>query len=101
MIRFRGVLAANAPLRSEVVPKKEPRKLAEHSAVERADAEQAHLLGDEPVKPKRPVSALPKARFSVIWFLAARGLPKHDCTEGDGVSLFICPFASWLQGTSI
>jgi hypothetical protein len=53
MIRFHGVFAPNARLRSEVVPKKETRKLAEHSARELADAEQTHLFADEPAKPKR------------------------------------------------
>jgi hypothetical protein len=53
MIRFHGVFAPNAKLRSEVVPKKEPRRLAEHSAEELAEAEQTHLFGDEPLKPKR------------------------------------------------
>ena len=53
MIRFHGVFAPNAKLRSEVVPQKEPRKLAEHSAGELGDAEQTHLFDDEPAKPKR------------------------------------------------
>jgi hypothetical protein len=53
MIRFHGVFAPNANLRSEVVPKKAPRKLAEHSAEELGDAEQRQLFEDEPAKPKR------------------------------------------------
>lgn len=53
MIRFHGVFAPNARLRAEVVPQKEPRKLAEHSAAELGDAEQTHLFEDEPAKPKR------------------------------------------------
>ncbi len=53
MIRFHGVFAPNAKLRSEVVPKKDARKLAEHSAAELGDAEQTGLFGDEPLKPKR------------------------------------------------
>ena len=47
------MFAPNAKLRSEVVPKKEPRKLAEHSAAELGDAEQTGLFGDESEKPKR------------------------------------------------
>jgi hypothetical protein len=53
MIRFHGVFAPNAKLRSEVVPKKVPRKLADESAATLADAEQTHLFGDEPAKPER------------------------------------------------
>lgn len=53
MVRFHGVFAPNAKLRSEVVPKKEPRKLAQHSAAALGDAEQTHLFGDDPIKPKR------------------------------------------------
>jgi hypothetical protein len=36
-----------------VVPKKPSRKLAEESAKELGDAEQTHLFGDEPAKPRR------------------------------------------------
>lgn len=53
MIRFHGVFAPNAKLRSEVVPKKEARKLAEHSPAELGEAEQKHLFDDEPPKPKQ------------------------------------------------
>ena len=53
MIRFHGVFAPNAKLRSEVVPTKDARPLAEESAGELADAEQTHLFDDEPTKPKR------------------------------------------------
>jgi Putative transposase len=53
MIRFHGVFAPNAKLRAEVVPQKEPRKLATHSAAELGDAEQTHLFEDEQAKPKR------------------------------------------------
>jgi len=53
MIRFHGLFAPNAKLRSEVVPQKEQRKLAEHSAGELGDAEQTHFFEDEPAKPKR------------------------------------------------
>ena len=52
MIRFHGVFAPNAQLRAEVVPKKEPRKVAEHSAGELGDAEQTALFGDAPQKTK-------------------------------------------------
>lgn len=53
MIRFHGVFAPNAQLRSEVVPKKEVRKLAEQSAAELGLAEQTHLFEGEPATPKR------------------------------------------------
>jgi|GEM_PF-3972743 len=57
MVRFHGSFAPNAKLRSEVVPKKEPRKLAEHSAAELGDAEQTGLFGDQSEKPKRHAEA--------------------------------------------
>jgi hypothetical protein len=53
MIRFHGVFAPNAKLRPDVVPKKEPRKLAEESAAELGDAEQVPLFDDAPNQPKR------------------------------------------------
>jgi hypothetical protein len=53
MIRFHGVFAPYATLRSEVVPKKDAHKLAKHSAAELGHAEQMHLFDDEPTKPKR------------------------------------------------
>ena len=53
MIRFHGVFAPNARLRAEVVPTKEPRKLAEESASTLGDAEQEGIFGDEPERPKR------------------------------------------------
>jgi hypothetical protein len=53
MIRFHGVFAPNAKVRAEVVPQKQQRNLAEHSAAELADAEQTHFFDDEPQKPKR------------------------------------------------
>ena len=66
MIRFHGVFAPNAKLRSGVVPKKEPRHLAEHSPAELGDAEQTHLFGHEPQKPKRnPWAWLLKKVFRV------------------------------------
>ena len=46
MIRFHGVFAPNAKLRSEVVPKKEARKLAEHSPAELAGADQTGLFAE-------------------------------------------------------
>lgn len=52
-IRFHGLFAPNAKLRSKVVPKKEPRKLADHSAAELGDAEQTALFGGESPGPKR------------------------------------------------
>jgi hypothetical protein len=70
MIRFHGVFAPNAKLPSEVVPKKPSRKLAEHSAGELGAAQQAHLFGDEPEKPKRnPWAWLLKKVFLVGWTL--------------------------------
>jgi hypothetical protein len=39
MIRFHGVFAPNPKLRSEVVPQKEARKIADVSAAELAQAE--------------------------------------------------------------
>jgi hypothetical protein len=48
MIRFHGVFAPNAQLRSEVVPQKEARKLADVSAAKLAQAEQVDLLDDAP-----------------------------------------------------
>ena len=53
MIRFHGVFAPNAKLRSEVVPKKDARELAEVSAAELGDAKQVPLFEDAPNKPKR------------------------------------------------
>lgn len=47
MVRFHGVFAPNAKLRAEVVPKKAPRNIAQHSPRELGDAEQTHLFGDE------------------------------------------------------
>jgi hypothetical protein len=52
MIRFHGVFGPNAKLRSEVVPKKAPRKLAQHSAFDLGEAEQTHLFDDQPEEPK-------------------------------------------------
>lgn len=66
IIRFHGVLAPNAKLRSEVVPHKECRRLAEQSAAELADAEQTALFVADPPKPKRnPWAWLIKKMFLV------------------------------------
>lgn len=53
MIRLHGIFAPNAKLRSDVVPKKDLRKLAEHSAAELDGAEQTGFFGNEPPRPKR------------------------------------------------
>jgi len=53
MIRFHGVFAPNAKLRSEVVPQKEPRSLAEESPAALGDAAQVGLFEDELPRPKR------------------------------------------------
>jgi hypothetical protein len=56
-MRFHGGFGLNAKLRSGLVPKKEPCKLLQKSAKEFADAEQAHLFGDELYWSGSPVSA--------------------------------------------
>jgi len=53
MIRFHGVFSPNAKLRSEVVPSRESRCLADESPAELTDAEQTNLFGEEKTKPKR------------------------------------------------
>jgi hypothetical protein len=53
MIRFHGVFSPNAKLRSEVVPSRESRCLADESPAELADAEQTNLFGKQKTKPKR------------------------------------------------
>ncbi len=50
MIRYHGVLAPNARLRSQVVPSQEPKPLAEASPAEPGDANQLGMFGDDEQK---------------------------------------------------
>ncbi len=53
MIRYHGVLAPNARLRSQVVPSHEPRSLADASPAELGDGNQLGMFGEDEPKPGR------------------------------------------------
>ncbi len=53
MIRYHGVLAPNARLRSQVVLSHEPRSLADASPAELGDANQLGMFGEDEPKPLR------------------------------------------------